>query len=470
MRFVMFGCLALLALLSVMSCKHVMREGGSNSAGIYPVREPVRLPTGEPMVAIYFFTHWWEPWKSDDQAIYDDLVRLKEMGFNTILLDSEASQAMPGDFELLSRGHRIAEQVGMKIVPWLSLKCWSAMTSEGRRKWSEERYGASVDVTAQGFLPYGPGTIDFATEYTKDYLKRFKDEALLHVQKDGRSRPVVALTVEAAWHYRSSFDPKTRLHFCRWVRQKYGSLESINEVWGTAYQDVFQIDPSDTTIFDYEEAGNRSERGISCPVRDHIEFRAALVSDAHALMAAKVREDYPEALIAVEIPYAFADEHPHAWGFTVAYASIREIADHADIVMLRGTGRIGERGRQAIADYIDTSGKPVVMLYRIAPGQGPGHSSVADEAVADLFAREAAAFCSGLGYYSWNEMVDVHIVGNAGTNAGKVNCNVSEKDHQRLVKRVGAINKEYLRIYQEGMDEIEVPEPALREQGLPVIY
>ena len=36
---------------------------------ILPVREPIRLANGEPMVAIYYFPHWWEPWKSNDAVI-----------------------------------------------------------------------------------------------------------------------------------------------------------------------------------------------------------------------------------------------------------------------------------------------------------------------------------------------------------------------------------------------------------------
>jgi hypothetical protein len=41
--------------------------------------EPLRLPDGEPLVCIYYFTHWWEPWKSDDNAILSDFRRLRAM-------------------------------------------------------------------------------------------------------------------------------------------------------------------------------------------------------------------------------------------------------------------------------------------------------------------------------------------------------------------------------------------------------
>lgn len=61
--------------------------------------EPLALPDGKPMIGIYYFTHWWEPWKSDDKAILDDFGRLRSMDFNTILLDQEWSQAIDGDWK-----------------------------------------------------------------------------------------------------------------------------------------------------------------------------------------------------------------------------------------------------------------------------------------------------------------------------------------------------------------------------------
>ena len=34
---------------------------------------PLRLASGEPWVCIYYFPHWWEPWKSSDEAVLRDL-------------------------------------------------------------------------------------------------------------------------------------------------------------------------------------------------------------------------------------------------------------------------------------------------------------------------------------------------------------------------------------------------------------
>ena len=52
---------------------------------------PLRLPNGEPLVGIYFFPHWWDPWKTSDEKVLADMRMLREMGFNTLFLDHEWS-------------------------------------------------------------------------------------------------------------------------------------------------------------------------------------------------------------------------------------------------------------------------------------------------------------------------------------------------------------------------------------------
>lgn len=89
---------------------------------------PLRLPNGEPVVCVYYFTHWWEPWKSDDEAIRQDLRRLRGMGFNTLLLDHEWSQAIDGNWRLLDRANRLAAECSMSIA----ITRWSTPTWPSR--------------------------------------------------------------------------------------------------------------------------------------------------------------------------------------------------------------------------------------------------------------------------------------------------------------------------------------------------
>jgi predicted RNase H-like nuclease len=31
------------------------------------------LPNAEPLVCIYYFPYWWEPWKNSDEVVLGDL-------------------------------------------------------------------------------------------------------------------------------------------------------------------------------------------------------------------------------------------------------------------------------------------------------------------------------------------------------------------------------------------------------------
>lgn len=437
-----------------------------------PVREPIVLQSGEPLVCIYYFTHWWEPWRSSDEKILQDFKLLRQSGFNTILLDHEYSQAMDGDFRLLDRGHRLAKEAGLQIVPWLSLKTFSDMTSEARRQHSQEKYGASVTVTDEGFLPYGDGTIDFAVAYAEDYLERYKDEALLYVRQDGEKCPVISLTVEAAWLWQSSLDSGTRVLFIQWLRDKYETVESLNVIWRTEFDNFFQIDPTDEELFDYQEAMDSAKRVIPQPVMDHVLFRAELVSDAMSLMKARLRKTWPNLLIVAEIPYPFADEHPHAWSYTLDSGSIAPMVKYADWLILRGGGRLTQKSRDAISDHVDMTGQKVVVAHRISPTQGPGRALVKGmDDIAKNYANEAAIYFNGIGYYSWNEMVDVHMFPNEGTSApADAFCQVTQQQYEELMKIVTGINFSYRKIYEQGKEEVESKPALLEEQGLRTIY
>jgi hypothetical protein len=132
---------------------------------------PLRLPDGQPLVCMYYFTHWWEPWKSDDSAILGDFQQLRSMGVNTVLLDQEWSQTIDGDWKWLDRDFRLAEQAGVKIVPWLSLKTWSDISPGHREQLAKEwfgvdmRYGTTQDGKQTAPLIYDESVLLAGSQY-----------------------------------------------------------------------------------------------------------------------------------------------------------------------------------------------------------------------------------------------------------------------------------------------------------------
>lgn len=37
---------------------------GAGTTGAFAPNEPLRVANGDPVCAIYFFSHWWESWKT----------------------------------------------------------------------------------------------------------------------------------------------------------------------------------------------------------------------------------------------------------------------------------------------------------------------------------------------------------------------------------------------------------------------
>jgi hypothetical protein len=410
--------------------------------------EPLRLPDGEPLVCIYYFTHWWEPWKSDDNAILNDFRVLRAMGFNTLLLDQEWSQAIDGDWKWLDRDFRLAAQAGLKIVPWLSPKTWSDISPGVRanraREWFgvEMRYGVTQDGKEAAPLIYDESVLTAGAKYAAMYLGRYLSQPLLRLRWKGKDRPVICLSVESAWD--GSFDESTNLLFCRWLRGGYKNVGALNAAWGTKYSDFFDVDPRDASIFDYpgQIAGKANHPAA---VEDHVEFRAEMISDSLARMTALVRRKYPDVLFLAEIPYQYGSEHPHARAYRITYGANPRSCDYADIVLFRSTGPLDDAEAKVLRDYQARTGQKFVLTYRTYSDWDIAPDSPAFSNAVSLYAGQAASLASGFGFYSFNEMGDTHMAYSPAMSAGEQKGWTPERS-QRAIALLEAMVKRYREI------------------------
>jgi len=391
---------------------------GSAFAGALTPNEPLRAPNGDPVCAIYFFPHWWEPWKTSDEAVLRDLARLKAMGINTLLVDHEWSQAIDGNWGLLDRGHRLARQAGMQILPWLSLKTWSDMGCDpGRIRLAHEWFGVNLrqGVTQEGepssLLVYDDETIAAGAAYAEQYVRRYiEDGALARFRWRGQTRPCVALTVELGWDG-ASFDERTNRLFRDWLGRQYSNdVSRLNRAWGTSYTGFSAVDPRDTKVFD--RGGHIAGRAAHPQaVEDHVEFCSQMVNRGLQTMKERLRDRFPSILIASELPYQVGSKHPHAVAYRIGYSSNPSTSYHADVLFLRMTGPMDAAEQEALADQIRRTGQKVVICYRTYSDWGrPVSEGGAEPGLVDaLYGLEPARHAHGIGFYSWNEMVDVHL-------------------------------------------------------------
>ena len=413
---------------------------------------PLKLADGRPMVCVYYFGHWWQPWTGDDDVIRRDFEMLKGMGVSTLGVDHEWSQAIDGDFKWLDREHRLAKEAGLQILPWLSLKVWSDLSSEGRRALIKEWYGVDLKLgTQQDGSPgsiqiWDDATIQAGAAYAAQYLDRYAYQALLHVDWNGQSRPVVALSVELAWA-NGGFDDATTMLFIRWLRDLYGEdVAKLNAAWGTEYTSLWQVDPRDTDIFDYANL-QKGEAKHPQAVEDHIEFRSELISDSLGIMAARLRRTHPDVLILAELPYQLKSQHPHAEGYRIGYASNPSCIKSADIIFFRCTGPLSQEEADYLKAWTAETGQPAILAYRTYSDWCNERPEEDTASSAELYAGQAAQYANGFGFYSWNEMVDVHLAPSREEDMENRGALTAEQS-ARGAALMGAMVKRYLELVE----------------------
>jgi hypothetical protein len=412
-------------------------------------RPGLRLADGKPVVAVYYFGHWWEPWKSDDDAIRRDFARLRAMGVTVILCDHEWSQAIDGDWRWLDREHRLAREAGLVIVPWLSAKTFSDVSPGDRQALAKKWYGVDLvygcDQSGKPTcpLPYDPATTEFAVKWTKAYIDRYRDSgALARVKLGDREGIWVAPTVEIGWPGPGSFDGVTCFMFDRWLRAKYSMIARLNQAWGTGFASWWDIDQRDTDILDYKSPVGHEKHPVA--VADRTDFCSQVLGDSLAKMSAAIRRAVPDVIIGSEIPYQLGSQNPDAISYVREYCCEPVAADHAEILVVRSTGSLTPQEIK-LQDEYRQEGCAVVLTFRTY-----GNTYASDKPEDDMdratFARtiadQARNHADGIGFYSWNELVDTHVAAGAG---GREEVRMSDEQSARAVDLLKQVFADYLK-------------------------
>jgi len=365
------------------------------------LKDPIKLADDQTLRAVYYYPHWWDPWKSDDAAVTADLKKMKEIGLNTICVDHEVSQAIDRDWYWLDREYKLAAAEKMCVLPWLQLQC---VDRKALMAFSGLELKAAVNQDGQAendFCDYRDGEFKRAlAHYIDVYLDRYEnDPALLRMKDRGKLKPVVGVVVEAGWRNADgrplSFDDDTNAYFRKWMKSSHHDLAQLNSKWGTNYKSFDEIDPRDKTIFDY---GFPDKANMPMAVREHAHFRARMISDMLSSVASEVRKKHKDVLLAAEVAYPFSSDDPNASAYHWNSANEYKSVEFADVIIIRTMGDtcVGQAAKDN--DIIMLNGKKLVLAYRLFD------DTTSSRAVA--LGMDCAMSCNGLVYYNWNETKD----------------------------------------------------------------
>lgn len=374
---------------------------GYATAGKIEVNEPISLVDGQSLKSIYFFPHWWEPWKSDDTAITADLKKMSSLGLNTVCIDHEVSQALDKDWYWLDREFKLVGQEKMYILPWLQLHSVDRLNL---MKFSHLPLKAAMNqdkVVEEDCIQYRDDESRHAlARYISAYLDRYKtDPALLRVNWSGQTRPVVGMVMEIGWRNTSglplSFDDDTNAYFRKWMKSSYRNISDLNRKWGTSYKSFDEINPCDKSIFNYNF---EDKNNMPVAVKEHMKFRARIINDAYEAVAKEVRKRHKDVLFAAETAYPFDLDNPEANAFKWNDANDIRAMGFADIVCIRTMGNTAKDQVKKDQDKLILNGKKVMLAYRFF--------SDTKKEKASAFALDCAFTGNALSYYSWNEKAD----------------------------------------------------------------
>ena len=137
--------------------------------------------------------------------------------------------------------------------------------------------------------------------------------------------------------------------------------------------------------------------------------KKCVLNDAMQEIKRRLKIKYPDLLIATELPHEMFTDHPAERYYRINGAATPETTLHADITVMRCTGYLTQKTEDALADWQKKTGQRLVITYRTYIGEANAVLNQKDTSYYRIGAQ-AARIGDGFGFYSWNEMVDTHIV------------------------------------------------------------
>ncbi|OXS54492.1 hypothetical protein B1A99_26445 [Cohnella sp. CIP 111063] len=199
-----------------------------------------RLRTNRYLLGVCYYPEHWrrELWD-------DDFRRMRELGFNTVRMGESAWPIFEPEegrysFELFDEAIALCKRHGLDVIlgtptyappAWLTAKYPEALRRDFHGQVMHHGSRRHCNYTAAAYLERCAAIVERMALHYRD------EPAVIGWQIDN----------ELNCHMDVSFADSDRAAFREWCRRKYGSLERLNEAWGTVfwaqtYSDWAQVD------------------------------------------------------------------------------------------------------------------------------------------------------------------------------------------------------------------------------------
>lgn len=229
-------------------------------------------------IGVYYYPEHWPESEWDR-----DLANIASLGFSFVHM-AEFSWAFLEpkdgrfDFAWLDRAVALADRHGLKVIlgtPTAAPPAWLAeahpeiFLSDGRYQKKEHGIRANCSTSSPVFRRY-------AGRVVAEMGKRY-----------GRDKRVWGWQIDNEPGAPFDYGPDARSRFREWLKKKYGTIEKLNETWGTAFWSVRYDSFAQVRIPNAELAGE--DKLNPHAVLDHARFNADEMADFLDMQAAALR-------------------------------------------------------------------------------------------------------------------------------------------------------------------------------------
>lgn len=212
----------------------------------------------------YYPEHW------DEANMETDLTRIKDLGFNTVRMGEFSWSLFEKeegcfDFSLLEKAVSLAEKNGLYVI--------LGTPTAAPPRWLTARYPEVLSKNSDGIV-LNHGSRQHHNHTSEVYLKfcaRITEEM---VKAFCGFKNVIGWQIdnELNCHRNESYAESDDIAFRKWLENKYGSIEALNQAWGTRF---WSLDFNDFSQ-------------IECPKRTATRKNPSLMTDYYLFLSDSV--------------------------------------------------------------------------------------------------------------------------------------------------------------------------------------
>lgn len=216
-------------LVNGLMCAAALLTAGSLPATVATAATPVSPPRQEQFERLWLGAAWYpEQWPEERWA--KDLQLMHDAGINVVRIGEFAWSRMEpaeGDYDLqwLGRAVRLAGKYNIRVVV--------GTPTDTPPAWMSEKYPDILRVTSDGTRIGHGGRRQFSISSPR-YRAFCRDIVSRMVTALGHEPNVIGWQIGNEYT-EESYDPAARAAWHAWLKDKYKTLDRLNEVWTTAY-------------------------------------------------------------------------------------------------------------------------------------------------------------------------------------------------------------------------------------------